>query len=316
MEFELIDTGLFDDDRYFDVEVEYAKADAGRHAHADHRPQPRTRAGRRSISCRKPGSATSGAGRPGAAKPSLKDQGDGSVLAQHHELGLFASSSKPRIACCSATTTRISPVCSASPAHEATSRTRSTISSCTAARSRQSASAKAPKSPGFIRANGTLRRRDHRAVRLRVGEPRARRASPTSIRSSPNASARRMRSMPPSRRTSPTRTCGSFSARPSPACCGTSSSTISTFGSGWTATRFSRRRRRTASAGATPIGDHFLAADIISMPDKWEYPWFAAWDLAFHCVTLSLIDPDFAKEQLLLLCEVLADASERRAAGL
>ena len=49
---------------------------------------------------------------------------------------------------------------------------------------------------------------------------------------------------------------------------------------------------------------HLLAGDIISMPDKWEYPWFAAWDLAFHCVTLSLIDPDFAKSQLLLLCEV------------
>jgi hypothetical protein len=49
---------------------------------------------------------------------------------------------------------------------------------------------------------------------------------------------------------------------------------------------------------------HLLSADIIAMPDKWEYPWFAAWDWAFHCVTLSLIDPDFAKEQLLLLCEV------------
>ncbi|HEY7245085.1 MAG TPA: glucosidase [Xanthobacteraceae bacterium] len=49
---------------------------------------------------------------------------------------------------------------------------------------------------------------------------------------------------------------------------------------------------------------HLIAGDIISMPDKWEYPWFAAWDLAFHCATLSLIEPDFAKEQLLLLCEV------------
>ena len=43
------------------------------------------------------------------------------------------------------------------------------------------------------------------------------------------------------------------------------------------------------------------AADIFSMPDKWEYPWFAAWDLAFHTVTLAMIDPDFAKHQLLLL---------------
>ncbi len=42
-------------------------------------------------------------------------------------------------------------------------------------------------------------------------------------------------------------------------------------------------------------------ADIISMPDKWEYPWYAAWDLAFHCIPLVQIDPDFAKEQLTLL---------------
>jgi hypothetical protein len=49
---------------------------------------------------------------------------------------------------------------------------------------------------------------------------------------------------------------------------------------------------------------HLSSASIISMPDKWEYPWFAAWDLAFHCVTFSLIDPDFAKDQLSLLCKV------------
>ena len=42
-------------------------------------------------------------------------------------------------------------------------------------------------------------------------------------------------------------------------------------------------------------------ADVISMPDKWEYPWYAAWDLAFHCLPLSVIDPDFAKEQLILM---------------
>ncbi|MGA8366749.1 MAG: MGH1-like glycoside hydrolase domain-containing protein [Candidatus Acidiferrales bacterium] len=41
-------------------------------------------------------------------------------------------------------------------------------------------------------------------------------------------------------------------------------------------------------------------ADVISMPDKWEYPWYAAWDLAFHCVTMALIDPSFAKQQLIL----------------
>src|SRR5262249_44257583 len=46
---------------------------------------------------------------------------------------------------------------------------------------------------------------------------------------------------------------------------------------------------------------HLNNADIISMPDKWEYPWYAAWDLAFHCIPLALIDAEFAKEQLVLL---------------
>jgi hypothetical protein len=46
---------------------------------------------------------------------------------------------------------------------------------------------------------------------------------------------------------------------------------------------------------------HLNNADIVAMPDKWEYPWYAAWDLAFHAVTLALVDPAFAKNQLLLL---------------
>ncbi len=47
---------------------------------------------------------------------------------------------------------------------------------------------------------------------------------------------------------------------------------------------------------------HLDVADVLSMPDEWEYPWFAAWDLAFHMLPFALVDPDFAKEQLLLLC--------------
>jgi hypothetical protein len=46
---------------------------------------------------------------------------------------------------------------------------------------------------------------------------------------------------------------------------------------------------------------HVNARDVILMPDPWEYPWFAAWDLAFHCVTLAHIDPEFAKAQLILM---------------
>ena len=47
---------------------------------------------------------------------------------------------------------------------------------------------------------------------------------------------------------------------------------------------------------------NFDAFDVMSMPDKWEYPWFAAWDLAFHCVPIAHVDPAFAKYQLILLC--------------
>ena len=46
---------------------------------------------------------------------------------------------------------------------------------------------------------------------------------------------------------------------------------------------------------------HMHNGDVISMPDKWEYPWYAAWDLAFHCIPLALVDSDFAKDQLCLM---------------
>lgn len=61
-------------------------------------------------------------------------------------------------------------------------------------------------------------------------------------------------------------------------------------------------RRAPEPAGRNTDWDNLDLADIISMPDDWEYPWFAAWDLAFHTVALADIDPDFAKNQLLLMC--------------
>ena len=56
------------------------------------------------------------------------------------------------------------------------------------------------------------------------------------------------------------------------------------------------------SVGRNSAWRHLNNADVISMPDKWEYPWYAAWDLAFHCVALADVDPQFAKDQLVLLC--------------
>ena len=48
---------------------------------------------------------------------------------------------------------------------------------------------------------------------------------------------------------------------------------------------------------------HMISNHVISIPDKWEYPWFAAWDLAFHALSLSTVDIDFAKQQLDLLLD-------------
>jgi len=59
-----------------------------------------------------------------------------------------------------------------------------------------------------------------------------------------------------------------------------------------------------ATRKAAPRNDHWhhmYNGDVISMPDKWEYPWYAAWDLAFHVLALSLVDPDFGKHQLKLM---------------
>ena len=61
---------------------------------------------------------------------------------------------------------------------------------------------------------------------------------------------------------------------------------------------------------------HLNNADIISMPDKWEYPWYAAWDLAFHCIPLALVDAEFAKRQLDLLTREWYHAPERPVARL
>jgi hypothetical protein len=58
---------------------------------------------------------------------------------------------------------------------------------------------------------------------------------------------------------------------------------------------------KSRNEGRNSAWGHLFNADVISMPDKWEYPWYAAWDLAFHCVAFAHIDPGFAKDQLLLM---------------
>ncbi len=61
---------------------------------------------------------------------------------------------------------------------------------------------------------------------------------------------------------------------------------------------------------------HVYNDDVLSMPDKWEYPWFAAWDLAFHTIPLAMVDPDFAKQQLSLAFARVVSIAQRPASGL
>lgn len=78
----------------------------------------------------------------------------------------------------------------------------------------------------------------------------------------------------------------------------------------WFAYNVPAWQRQVPESGAKPplrtrnaAWNHFDASDIISMPDKWEYPWFAAWDLAFHCIALAYVDIAFAKNQIHLMVE-------------
>jgi hypothetical protein len=57
---------------------------------------------------------------------------------------------------------------------------------------------------------------------------------------------------------------------------------------------------RSRKKGRNHDWTHLYNSDVVSMPDKWEYPWYASWDLAFHCVSMALIDPEYAKQQLIL----------------
>ena len=79
--------------------------------------------------------------------------------------------------------------------------------------------------------------------------------------------------------------------------------------------RSAARRRPSARHGRNHEWMHLNNADIISMPDKWEYPWYAAWDLAFHTIALALVDPEFAKAAAAPADARVVHAPERPAAG-
>jgi len=299
MEFELIDTGIFNDDRYFDIEVEYAKADAEdvlmRLTVHNRGPEQASIHVLPQIWFRNIWSWSEG-----VKRPLLQEQRGSRVRVQHEQLGVYAIAfeAADRLLFCE-NETNFARVFGVSGAH----------GYCKDAfhdyviHGRSEAvnpAGEGTKAAGLYlraippRGSTTIR------VRLRAGEPRI----DAFIGFDDIVTQRQTPSTPPCRRTLPTRTCGASSGKPLPGCCGTSNSTISTCADGSTAIRTNRHRPRGTSTAATAAGRMSSPATSCPCRTNGEYPWFAAWDLACHCATLSLIDPDFAKAQLLLLCEV------------
>jgi hypothetical protein len=302
MEFELIDTGLFDDDRYFDVEVEYAKADADdvlmRITVHNRGPEPAVihvlpQAWFRNI----------WSWAPSRTKPSLKDHGGGLVLARHEELGIYGIQfeAADRLLFCDneSNFARLFGV------PRAQGYFKDGFHECVVHGRLEAVNqaGEGTKIAGLyvrtVPSQGDVSVR----LRLRAGEPRAagfadfdaifaERIAEADVfyaalqENIADADMRRIQRQALAGMLW-SKQFYYFNVRP------------------WL-DGDQRQPPPPASRkhGRNSDWDHFLAGDIMSMPDKWEYPWFAAWDLAFHCVTLSLIDPDFAKEQLVLLCEV------------
>src|SRR3989442_3494121 len=302
MEFELIDTGIFDDDRYFDIEVEYAKADVddvlmrvtihnrgSEQASIHVLPQ----AWFRNI----------WSWSPGAKKPVLKDQGRGLVLASHDELGVYsvAFEAADRLLFCEneSNFARLFGVGATDgyfkdAFHEYVVHGRTKTVNAAGEGTKVAAH--------YLRtipADGTMTIR----VRLRAGEQHA-----DAFLGFDEIFAQRIAEA------------DAFYAVLQKDVADEDMRRIQRqafAGMLWNKQFYDFNVRRWLDGdplqpapparrkyGRNSDWGHFLAGDIMAMPDKWEYPWFAAWDLAFHCVTLSLIDPDFAKQQLVLLCEV------------
>ena len=302
MEFELIDTGIFDDDRYFDVDVEYAKADADdvlmRVTVHNRGPDPAPIHILPQVWFRNIWSWS-----PGVTKPSLQDRGAGLALAQHEELGTYSIEfeAADRLLFCD-NESNFARLFGSSPApgHFKDAFHDYVVHGRTEA---VNAAGNGTKAAGLYLRTVPARSSVTVRVRLRAGDQRSGAfVDFDDIFSQRIAEADLF-----------------YAARQKGIddedMCRIQRQAFA--GMLWNKQFYDFNVRQWLNGdplqppppesrkhGRNSDWRHLVAADIMSMPDKWEYPWFAAWDLAFHCVTLSLIDPEFAKGQLELLCRV------------
>ena len=277
---------------------------AGRHPHQDHAFTTAGRKRRGFTCCRRCGSGTRGRGAWTSRKPSLREAGPAAIEASHHELGdVRAAAATGRRSCCSPRTRATRSACGGSPIAPLRE-------GCVPRVRHLGRSRRGEPARGRDQGGGALRAR--RARRRRADRPSAARD-----RSDPN---------PPS--TASTRSFDSriadaneFYERITPQCADRGPAPGAPAGARRhaldEAVLLLRPRAVAREHRSHPLLEpartgvrntewfHMLNADVISMPDKWEYPWYAAWDLAFHTVALALVDFDFAKDQLLLMLRSL-----------
>ena len=306
-EYELVDTGIFDQSRYWIVEVHYAKADPDDLLMKISRDECRSRCrhAARPTNVLVPQYVVLG-GQP--AEPAMAATGDTSVGIEHPGLGsleLMADAgpdgATPGLLFCE-NETNLKRLYGAEPIRP-TPKTESTTTSSTGCR-QSVRSAPAPSAPSITKS----RSRQARRPRCGCG------SGPRSGRFTERRLRRPVRPGNEQRRAE----ADEFYAELTPTNASADEAMVMRQGFGgllWSKQLFYYDVRRWLRGdpsqppppqqrqdGRNCRWNNFNAFDIMSMPDKWEYPWFAAWDLGFHCVAMAHVDPAFAKYQLILLC--------------
>ena len=301
-EYELLDTGVFDDDRYFDVTVEYAKASTDdiliRLTAVNRGPRPATLELLPTLWFRNTWSWE-----PDAPRPVLRTRDDGPgcrvIECEHHSLGRrwLAAEGTPELFFTEneTNTGRLFGVPSAARF------VKDGINDRVVAGRADAVNPAGVGTKAAARYAVTLSARESATVRLRLCD---------SVPRAPFGDA--FDAMMTTRQ----READDFYAALAPPACSEDARRVmrqAVAGLLWSKQfyHFDVRRWLAGDPGHPPPPRerrhgrnrhwvHLYNEDIISMPDKWEYPWYAAWDLAFHCIPLALVDPDFAKTQLIL----------------
>ena len=314
MEYELLDTGVFKDDRYFDVFVEYAKGGARRHPRADHGGQPRT--GRR-----RPASPADAVVPQRLVGVDRGVEPGGREAADHAGPGTGRRHRGDGDASAAGRLHHVVPGRRAAPLHRERNQPRAAVSG-TGTRN-ESRYVKDGINDCVVHGRQDAVNPDQRGTKVaahyqvNVGAGPDRGDSPAAVRAAPGPAGRRRSARPFDEVfASRLREADDFYKAVTPPSVSDDAANVMRQalagmlwskqffffdGDNWLDEHHSNPLHSGYRSARNSDWYHMLNRDIISMPDKWEYPWYAAWDLAFHTLPLAIVDPDFAKEQMQLM---------------